>query len=33
MPPYVIGEAEIDFLLGAVTRLLDAGGSGSKSRE
>ena len=25
MPPYVIGEAEIDFLLGAVARLLDAG--------
>ena len=25
MPPYVIGEAEIDFLLNAVTRLLDAG--------
>src|SRR5258706_7259377 len=25
MPPYVIGEAEIDFLLDAITRLLDAG--------
>ena len=25
MPPYVIGEAEIDFLLDAVTKLLDAG--------
>ena len=25
MPPYVIGEAEIDFLLDTVTRLLDAG--------
>jgi adenosylmethionine-8-amino-7-oxononanoate aminotransferase len=25
MPPYVIGEAEIDFLLDAVTRLLDDG--------
>ena len=25
MPPYVISEAEIDFLLDAVTRLLDAG--------
>jgi len=25
MPPYVIGEAEIDFLLEAVTRLLGAG--------
>ena len=25
MPPYVIGEPEIDFLLDAVTRLLDGG--------
>jgi len=23
MPPFVIGDGEIDFLLGAVTRLLD----------
>ena len=25
MPPYVIGEAEIGFLVDAVTRVLDAG--------
>jgi adenosylmethionine-8-amino-7-oxononanoate aminotransferase len=32
MPPYIIEETEIDFLLSTVKRLLDAGGTGPESR-